>query len=268
MALLGNYTVLAKNPGRAFSGSTVSDNRSQWNKSGANRCRFVGWAEYDSLSSTPDGYRPPYSWVIAIDGGGMSTWGQIIGTGTLDGSAAGGRNGEAALVGTGDFTATMQLIVSAVASITGTGTLDGNLLAVLLAVAELTGTGDFTITGAEGIGSLAGGLTGTGTLTVPNYGTGELAAEIQPFTELSPQSLAQAVWAALRDDNTDPASMGEAVRLVHAILRNRTVTDPAAGTFTVYDDDDNVLLAGDLWEDAAGSLPYDGNGAERRDRLT
>lgn len=47
------------------------------------------------------------------------------------------------------------------------------------------------------------------------------------------------------------------------------MTDPAAGTFTVYDDDDvTVLLTGDLWQDADATTAYAGSGAERRDRLT
>ena len=64
-------------------------------------------------------------------------------------------------------------------------------------------------------------------------------------------------------------SVGDALALLVRLLRNRTVTDPAAGTMTVYDDDDvTPLLAADLWQDAAGTVPYAGDGAERRDRLT
>ena len=60
-----------------------------------------------------------------------------------------------------------------------------------------------------------------------------------------------------------------AMRLMAAIAANRVVTDPAAGTYTVYDDDSTTVLAsGDLWQDAAGTTPYAGSGAERRDRLT
>jgi hypothetical protein len=62
----------------------------------------------------------------------------------------------------------------------------------------------------------------------------------------------------------DNAGIVEAGRL----LKNRTVTDPVAGTYTVFaDDDTTVLLQGDLWQDAAGTVPYAGAGAERRDRL-
>lgn len=268
MALLGNYTVLAKNPGRAFSGSTISDNRSQWNKSGANRGRFSGWAAYSSLAATPNGYTPPGSWVIAIDGGGMSSWNQITGTGTFTSSGALGLNAEAAMTGTGSLTGTAQLVVSAVATLSGTGTLSGNLLAVLNAVAGLTGSGTVSATLLADAFAVAA-LTGTGSLTAPPYAEGELAAEILPYTELSPQSLAVAVWDAIAADSNLSGSMGEAVNIIAAILRNKTITDPVAGTFTVYDTDGTtVLLEGDLFQDAAGTTPYAGSGAERRERLT
>jgi len=53
------------------------------------------------------------------------------------------------------------------------------------------------------------------------------------------------------------------------LLQNRLITDPVAGTITVYDDDDvSVFLQGDLWEDAAGTIPYQGSGSERRDKMS
>lgn len=56
--------------------------------------------------------------------------------------------------------------------------------------------------------------------------------------------------------------------VVSAILRNKTVTDPVAGTMTVYADDGvTPLLTASLFEDTAGAQPYRGDGADRRDRL-
>ena len=40
-------------------------------------------------------------------------------------------------------------------------------------------------------------------------------------------------------------------------------------TYTVYAaDDTTVLFTADLWQDADGTVPYAGAGADRRDRLT
>jgi hypothetical protein len=84
----------------------------------------------------------------------------------------------------------------------------------------------------------------------------------------SADDVAQAVWGTRYAPLNDPESYGLLMKLAAQILRNRTVTDPATGAVRVYDDDDTtLLLEADLWQDAAGTTPYSGNGAERRDRL-
>ncbi len=56
---------------------------------------------------------------------------------------------------------------------------------------------------------------------------------------------------------------------IEKLLRNKQVTDPADGKLKVYDNDGTtLLLEGDLFEDAAATQPYRGQGAERRERLT
>jgi hypothetical protein len=218
-------------------------------------------------AGVPSGYRHPGAWVLPRKPGGLRAFRALEGDGTLTAGIAGGVNGTVTMTGTGSVSATAQLVVSAVATITGSGTVSANLLAILNGTATLTGTSTVAAE-LDALGFMLSTLTGTGTLTAPNYGTGTLEAEIQPFTELSPQSLAGAVWSALTADNVDAGSMGEALRAVRAILANRVVTDPAAGTYTVYDDDNTtVLLSGDLWQDADGTTAYAGAGAERRDRL-
>lgn len=59
------------------------------------------------------------------------------------------------------------------------------------------------------------------------------------------------------------------VTLNRKLTQNRLETDPITGTITLYDDDDTtVLLVASLFEDVAGTQPYRGRGAERRNRLT
>lgn len=56
--------------------------------------------------------------------------------------------------------------------------------------------------------------------------------------------------------------------LVQKLLRNKFITDPATGIATLYDDDGvTPLLTGQLYENAAGTQTYRGQGAERRERL-
>jgi hypothetical protein len=53
------------------------------------------------------------------------------------------------------------------------------------------------------------------------------------------------------------------------LLRNKTVTDPATGVMTVYDDDGVIpLFTAQLYEDATELQTYRGQGAEVRERLT
>lgn len=68
------------------------------------------------------------------------------------------------------------------------------------------------------------------------------------------------------NDNLDDE--GLRLVLIAKLLRNRFITDPASGIATLYDDDGvTPLLAGQLYENAAGTQTYRGQGAERRERL-
>ena len=58
------------------------------------------------------------------------------------------------------------------------------------------------------------------------------------------------------------------IAIQEKILRNRRETNPVTGKQTLYDDDSTtVLIEGDLFEDVAGSQPYQGQGADRADRM-
>jgi hypothetical protein len=260
--LLGNHTVLNKNPGRALGGPTVSDSRSAWNKSGAMRNRFVD--AYPAEASEPSGVRPPYSWLIAVTAAGMQTGANVSGSGTLVGAGAMGVNGASTLAGSGDLAATMQLVASAAAALAGSGDLTAAGVAFANGAVTMAGAGD--LAGAvNALGWAIVEAAGSGTLTTTVFATGEMVAEITPYTELSPQNLAAAVWTEAVA-GYDDGSTGAALNLLAAMATNKTVTDPSAGTITVYDTDGTtVLYVADLWQDAAGTTPYAGSGAERRD---
>jgi hypothetical protein len=59
------------------------------------------------------------------------------------------------------------------------------------------------------------------------------------------------------------------LNVVEGVLRNKTVTDPVTGIMTIYDTDGvTPLLTAQMYEDAAGTQTYQGDGGERRERLT
>lgn len=256
MALRGNYSVLNKTPGRLLSGNVASDTRAAWNAPGAMRGRYVQTGGFSALSSVPSGYRPPYSWQIAIKSGALASTNLIIGAGDLAAAGAMGVNGSVTIAGLGDVNAIGQLVVSAVAALTGSGDIaNANLLAVLNAAASLAGSGD--LAGAmNALGWATVVAAGTGDVSSTLTATGTMAAAILPYTDLSPEALAASVWSS-----TEGA-------FLYAVAHNRVVTDPVAGTITIYDTDDTtVLYSAALWADADGTTPYSGSGAERRDRL-
>lgn len=161
MALLGNRSVLLKSPGRFFGGSTVSDNRSNFGTQGSTRGRYFGG--FPQTNATPQGYRPPYSWIIAIKNGEMSSTNQAVMSVSPSANGAMGLPGTATAAFTIDFaTATGGLISSG----TGTASFAITSTATVLATRSGDGSASFAInTNTPLLGAL-GWVTATGAFSV------------------------------------------------------------------------------------------------------
>lgn len=148
----------------------------------------------------------------------FSTSGILKGVGVLQGSASYAYLAAATGIGAGvlqgaasysfDTSGIAYLVASAVGSASYSLTTSGLARAVL--TAQGAASYAFASTGLlRGVGAFTGtasySLTASGTIRAVGF----LIGHITPFTELSPQSLAAAVWAALVVDNVDPGSMGE-----------------------------------------------------------
>ena len=84
----------------------------------------------------------------------------------------------------------------------------------------------------------------------------------QVRTELSPE------LAQVTNTNTTVATIDGKVTVTNQVLRNKTETDPVAGTMTVYADNGiDVLFVANIWENVAATTPYAGNAVNRRERL-
>lgn len=292
MALIGNYSVLSKNSGRSIGGGAIGlgNNRSDFNKSGQSRGRFSN-DSWEPKSGVPDGYRPPYCWVIPQKDGALAARGSISGSGSLTASGTLGLNAQAALAGTSTFLAdgtmviqaaaaligigalvsdiggvlqavaalqgsgaisgTLNAVVDIAAALSGTGVLSADILGALQAEAALSGSGSVTIADLAGavyavaalagtgsltaaitgrydmfadltgsgslvadlraLGHVVAAMTGTGTVAADITAKGNLSADVTPFTELSPESLAAAVWNAIAADFNDAGTMGNKV---------------------------------------------------------
>lgn len=196
MALIGNYSVLNKNPGFQIAGSTISDVRSQFNKTGSMRNVFL---IFDKKSAQPNGYLVPYAWQMPSSAGGMSSYTLSSSSITPSANLAAGRNlsGSAACVIT-VASAQLDQIVS------GTGS---SSMAISVASASLVGSASMTasstmsISGSASIGAIISAvassscsISGAGsTLTALAF----MEASAGGPTPLSPEGLAEAVWETL-----------------------------------------------------------------------
>lgn len=174
--------------------------------------KFNRFGKLSTKSSHPNGYRPPYCLVIAHDKGGIASYKNLSAEITTDGTLAAGKNLVGNLSASITLTnAQLDSIIDMLASLSASGTLtDAAIASVAALIADITASGQFT-DGNLGaiIDIVASGLSATGQFTdVDNFATSEMSADISSVTELSPQSLAQAVWNALAGDYTDIDTMG------------------------------------------------------------
>lgn len=209
--LIGNYSVLAKTPGRWIGGGAIGlgMNRGDFNKTSMARGVFNA-VDWEPKSGIPDGYRNPYAWVMPQTSGALSARKNLTGAGDAAASIAGGKNAEAALTGAGDMSGTGALIISMVAALAGSGTIsNADAVAFLQLAAALAGAGDLA-GAATAIGHAAAALSGSGAATSTIRATGSLASSITVSGDLlTSTNVGAAVWAALAAANNDTGTMGE-----------------------------------------------------------
>lgn len=207
MALIGNYSVLNKTPGRSRSGSSVSDTRADYNKPSSERAKFTVLSDFCAV---PNGYLPPYSFVIPQYSGGMASYTQS--TSSISKNAAnlaGGRNlsGSSTIVIT-LTSAQLDQIVNAVgsSSISMTATI-----ANLAAAAGISGSSSVSIAvNSAQLGAIISALASSTVAVTTNSTLTALAfleAEAGGATPLSPEGLANAVWEALKSDHQTEGTM-------------------------------------------------------------
>lgn len=199
--------------------------RERWSTSGALRNQQYGDAAIAGVTDRnglPSGYRHPATWSLPQKAGGLASRGEIAGGGALNNAnLAAGFNLEATLDGVGTISnAALGLVVSAVATLSGSGALTGDIVGVIQGAATLAGSGD--LTGA--LGALAGlqaTASGSGSLAATLTALGNMSADILPYTELSPESLAQAIL-----DAADAIETGltprQALRLITAAVAGKS----------------------------------------------
>lgn len=216
MALLGNYNVFLKCPITFVGGdgtSGIVGLRSNWNVPGVSRNRFYGdnWlAGTADRFGVPSAYASPYAWTLPPKSGGVGSNVGIRGVGAFTGSGALGVNVESTIAGSGTISsASLGLILSAVATLSGIGGLSASVIGALNASATLAGHGDFTAS----LGALAGAiaeLSGTGSMTGATTAKASLSADIYVNqSTASVNEIVSAVWNAVASEYNTSGTMGQ-----------------------------------------------------------
>lgn len=214
MALLGNYSVLNKGPGRAFSGTVAADTRANFGKPGALRGRYAQTGGFTPQTSVPSATRPPYCWQIAITPGSIGSKKRTIGTSDGSVNLAGGRNAQLSAAGSSTATATGALVSSAIASSVGGTTTAATVTGILSAIASAAGasTNQAALTGvghmqptAAGEGATLATVTATGQVIAASTTAG--AADV-----LDVDAIAAAIWTETMTNYDTPGSFGQRLR--------------------------------------------------------
>lgn len=215
MSLLGNgfrhnLTGRITTATTALDGCNASVIPASFNLTAFRRNQLVGSGIANAQASVPQGVRPPIAWLMAREGGGISSYRRT--DVTVDGNATGELGYPA------DGTATIVIDGSAVGGLivgaTGTATIAIDGTAAIVATLNSTGQTTITIDGAAAMGAIAS-LTGTATLTIDGsaeiMGLGYMTGSTLQTEELTPASIATAVWNALLANHQGDGSAGKAL---------------------------------------------------------
>ena len=182
MALLGNYSVILKNPATFIGGTQVSNCRNAFGATGQNHQMNYGESEGGGLpftSSMSTGTEPPYSYHLAEKGGEMSSTTLINGEGDFSiTSLALGKALESAMAGVGTVdTAGLSLVTSMIVALSGTGSLTGSMVGTIQMAADLAGSGDLTAS-LNMLSGMVANLAGQGLISADLKGKLSMAATI------------------------------------------------------------------------------------------
>lgn len=213
MALLGNYSTALKAPIRRFGGQgSETGMRPAFGGNGALRGRQFqdGSTTADRFQSLPSASYPQVAYMLPQKGQWLSSHydANIAFTATATGVKG--------MPGTGSSSfaitiadATGQLIMSGSGSTSFVVSGDTSALTASLAG---TGSTSLAVTVADALLGAEASVIGSATMTFSGslspYAIGTLVADIQPYTTLSPENLANAVWETVASAHMTSNTMG------------------------------------------------------------
>lgn len=211
MALLGNYSVILKNPATFIGGTQVSNCRSAFNQMGQNRQRYYPETTggLPTTSSLPGGTRPPYSYLLEYDGGGLSSMNTINSSATANGNM--GVN----IDSIANIAVTAQAVLQLVASLSGNGTITFTSTADGFGSASSPATASISVLGTVnvvGVGGLLAQATIAASSTADIQATGSMDSMVYlNQSEATVQQIVDAVLNAIAAEYNLPGTIGEAI---------------------------------------------------------
>lgn len=233
--LIANYSIINQICGHNHSGIT---NPLKWIRPHVMRGYFTYADEGPNdeqirRDSFPTGTNPPYSLIMGDGGTLLVSSNTTDGVGALTGNAAMGRAIASTIAGTGALTSNLSLIIQlACADLNGIGGLSASMSGIIQMASTLAGSGNLAAS-LQLISYVVCNMSGSGAVTATLRGTASLEADITPFTTLSPESLAAAVWNALAANFNDAGTMGE--KMNDAGSAANPWTEVITGTYTAAD---------------------------------
>lgn len=218
MALVGNGVRMGGGPHNAYSNAGIqSVERGRWNRSRqsfyAGQATVVSGNSIADTAAFPNGYQPPYTWVMAPKGGGLSAYNTISGDGALTiSSLSMGVALASSLDGNGTISAaSLSLIVQLAGALVGSGDVSSaTLQAISTLSAALSGSGSVSAAALSLIVSIQADLTASGSLTANLRGLLSMAADIVVTGDLlNTANVGAAVWNAVAAALNEPGTMGE-----------------------------------------------------------
>lgn len=214
MALIGNQSVLLKSHafftnGTATAGAYAANLKTNYIKPSVLNARRINLAPRTSI---PEGYNLGAAYLAPLKSGGLASGLRISGEASLTATGISARLSTASLTGEASLTGSLAVLTPGAASLTGAGSISASIAAVSSIASTLTGSASISA-GLSAVVPLASALSGAATMSPNLTGLGSLEAhlDVGAGTELSPQSLASAVWEEAISDHLTAGTTGKAL---------------------------------------------------------
>lgn len=206
--LLTNGSLLNGNPGRRLGSFMLGDEYkdSSFQTRNTNQSNVALVTEKSGL---PNGYNGSKAWVQPRKAGGLSLpLGEATGDTEFTAFPAAGINLDITLSGSTTMTLSGALVTGATLILSGSTNLSADVIGKLEATISLAGSTNFT----AAMSALAGAILAMNGSTNATFNASALAnltLDLTPFTELSAENLAKAVWNYIASQANNPGTMGE-----------------------------------------------------------